>query len=131
MLRKHHAYSFLENLFLAFNWIFLTKYINRNSNVKFVHLYLLLKQICESNDFVIFLENIAFWAYLFRIGLNGTFYRSAHWDLFSETVFNSLSAVLTLSAMKNNNDLQFFNIRYILDHVISCSCKSRKTERIK
>ena len=67
VMREHLGSTLLLaswlHLFLALGWTFLTKYDTGNSISnpnKFLQIYTLLKQICESKKFVIFLENITF-----------------------------------------------------------------------
>ena len=76
------------NQFLALIWNFLTKYGNRNSISHSDNFLQIIKIVeTERNDFVIFLVNKIFWAYIFRSRLNYTFHWYAHLD------FSNLSLI--------------------------------------
>lgn len=74
--------------------------INIFANNNFDSLLLILsEQICESDDFVSFPEHIT-WAWLFRPGLNDSFYSYPYSDLFYKSDFNSYFEVLAMSLQK-------------------------------
>ena len=88
---------------------------------KFLQIHSLLKQICDWNDFFIFLENITFLACLFRFRINMTF----SIDMPIQILFSNLTLIHKLKLK-----IRGYNILIKLENLkgmrhVQYSCRSR------